>query len=313
MRVVCSLSFADRSTRSTRSRAATAAMLALACSLFATHASAQTDGATPCLQELNDQKAAAAQPEKEPEKPNWLSRNAGKVFGGIGAVGGAALGNALCKAGQRGGCVAIGAAGGALLGSKLGQMFSEADKKRYQEATYKVALTGRPQSLTLDTGCMVVESTSNESFENRQVELALGPDIATPDKLRAVAEPDVRPASTSLAPNPSAGQGKVKVAANVPSFVMGSTDSGRYLLLGREDVDQGFVGAGYVEAKGWTASPDSTPVPIASAGGTPRLVTIGVDVPCRQISSSIRVQASNKLETYPGKVCRLPNGVSEAS
>ncbi len=268
---------------------------------------------SPCLQELGKQKADAGAAEpKQAKAPSWFSRNAEKLMGGAGAVGGALLGKAACKDANRANCMSIGALGGALLGSQLGKALSEADKKRYQEATYKVALTGRPQSLTLEKGCMVVEATSSETFEDRQVELALGPGVALPQKLRSVAEPYVRKTPTTLGPAPTAAKGGANVAANVPSFVMGSTDSGKYLLLGREDADQGFVGAGYVDAQGWVASPDSTPAPMESAAGQPKIVKVGVEVPCRQISSSIRVEASNKTETYPGKVCRLPNGISES-
>lgn len=296
----------------------------LAAGLSAARANAQTAdtqgdstaASSPCLQELNDQKANAAKDDTKASKgPGWFSRNAGAILGGIGAVGGAVIGDAMCKKAppqQRLKCMALGGAGGALLGSTLGKLLSEAEKKRYQEATYKVALTGRPQSLTLEKGCMVVEPASDETFEERQVELAFGSSIATPQKLRSVAMPYVRPSSASVSADLASIKGVTKVDANVPSFVMGSTDSGKYLLLGREDPDQGFVGAGYVDAKGWVASPDSTPASIADTGGQPKLVNVGVEVSCRKISSSIRVEASNKTETYPGKVCRLPNGISES-
>ena len=274
-----------------------------------------TDGATtPCLQALNDQKSNPAKQE-EPKKPGWFSQNAQKLLGVAGAVGGGLAGNALCSKmapQQRAGCIAAGAVGGGLLGSQLGKMLSESDKKRYQEATYKVGLTGRPQSLTLDSGCMVVEPKSEEAFEQRQVDLALGPAVSTPQNLRAVAMPYVRPSSSTVSPAAGGGNGS-KVAPNVPTFVMGSTDSGKYLLLGREDPDQGYIGAGYVDAKGWVASPDSAPTSVASDSAQPKVVKVGVEVPCRQISSSIRVESSNKTETYPGKVCRMPNGISEAS
>ena len=285
--------------------------------LASEYANAQTTaGSTPCLQQLNDQKGSPAKEEPaKPEKPGWFSQNASKILGVVGAAGGAVVGKVLCDKlapQQRGGCMVAGGVGGALLGSQLGKMLSEADKKRYQETSYKVAITGRPQSVSLDNGCMVVEPTSAEAFEERQVDLAFGPSVATPQKLRAVAMPYVRPSSANVAAGPSAAKGTT-VAANVPSFVMGSTDSGRYLLLGREDPDQGFVGAGYVEANGWVASPDSAPTSMAGDGGQPKVVKVGVEVPCRQISSSIRVEASNKTETYAGKVCRLPNGISEAN
>jgi hypothetical protein len=43
------------------------------------------------------------------------------------------------------------------------------------------------------------------------------------------------------------------------------------------------------------------------------LITLGVEVPCLQISSSIRDENSNKTETFPGKTCRLPNGLAETT
>jgi len=295
-------------------RSLTAVMAVLA--LSATQAMAQgTDTASsPCLEQLNSQKAEAGKAETAPaKKPGWFSRNADKIIGGVGVLAGAALGDKLCKDTDHKNCRATGAVIGGVLGAKLGKMLSEADQKRYQEASYKVALTGRPQSLNLEKGCMVVEPASEETFEERQVEVALGAGVVAPQKLRSVAKPYVHPTAAKLAPGPSSGKGTVQVAANTPSFVMGSTDSGKYFLLGREDNDQGYVGAGYVDAKGWTASPDATPGTLAAATGQPTLVKLGVEVPCRQISSSIRVEASNKTETLTGKICRMPNGVPEST
>jgi hypothetical protein len=279
---------------------------------------AQSDnaGGSPCLDKLKTAgNAADADPsekkKKEPKEPSWFSKNAEKVLGTVGTVGGAVLGKSVCKKEDQAKCMALGALGGALLGSQLGKALSEADKKRYQEATYKVALTGRPQSLVTETGCVVVEPKSEELIEERQIELALGPGVTAPRKLRTIAEAYVRPTPVVVTAGPNATSG-TEVGANVPSFVMGSTNSGRYLLLGREDPNQGFVGAGYVKADGWVASPDSSPAQLQAASGEPQLVKIGVEVPCRKISSSIRVESSNKTETFPGKVCRLPNGISES-
>jgi hypothetical protein len=295
-------------------------LLLIAASIPASRVNAETSdasasaasGSSPCLQELTDQKAKAD--AKRSKVPGWLSRNARIVAGTLGAAGGVAIGSKLCKdesAQVRAQCRLYGGLGGALLGSKLGQMMSEAEQKRYQEAAYKVALTGRPQSLTLETGCVLVEAESEATFEERQFELALAGSVAPPQKLRAIATPHVRPSSANVSGTPTSGKSLSKVGANVPSFVMGSTDSGKWLLLGREDPEQNFVGAGYVDAKDWVAAPESTPAPIANAGGELKLVTVGVEVRCTQISSSIRVQASNKQETFPGKTCILPNGVAE--
>lgn len=285
--------------------------------LAAVSVCAQTGGSTttPCLQELAKQKTAVVAPEpKKPEAPGWLSQNAAKILSGAGALGGAVLGESLCKQKDRAGCMALGSLGGALLGSELGKALSEADKKRYQEATYKVALTGRPQSLAIETGCMVVEPASAEVFETREVEIALAPSVSAPDRLKSIAAPHVRQSAGAVMASPRT-ETVSQVPANVPSFVMGSTDSGKFLLLGREDADQGFVGSGYVESGGWVSSPDRTPQsPKVDAGtGRAKLVTVGTEVPCRQISSSIRSEASNKTETHAGKVCRLPNGISETS
>ncbi|MBT9489193.1 MAG: hypothetical protein IV093_16945 [Rubrivivax sp.] len=278
-------------------------------------ARAQEKAATPCLQELQKQKDGGnAGEKKKAEKPNWFSKNAEKIVGVLGAAGGAAIGKSVCKDKDEKKCMAIGAIAGGLLGSRLGKHLSESDQKRYQEATYTVALTGRPQSIALDSGCMVVEPVSAEVYEARQVELALAPGVSAPSELRSIGAPYVRTSSVKVAAGPRS-DGTGQLAANVPSFVMGSTDSGKYLLLGREDVAQGFVGAGYVEAKGWTVSPDSTPqpVPVTSGDGQPTLITVGAEVPCRKISSSIRDESSNKTETFPGKTCRLPNGVFETT
>jgi len=279
-----------------------------------TSAVGQNTASAPCLQELEKQKAGMKSAEKKPEAPGWFSQNAEKVLGGIGAVGGAWIGKALCKDSDRSTCMTLGALGGGLLGSTLGKELSESDKKRYHEATYKVALTGRPQSLALDSGCMVVEPVSTELWEKRQVELALAPGVSAPEQLRSIGVSHVRMSSVEVTAGPRA-EGVGTLAANVPSFVMGSIDSGKYLLLGREDVQQGFIGAGYVDANGWVASPDSSPQPatLKTSDGQPKLVMLGVEVPCRQISSSIRDEKSNKVETFPGKTCRLPNGISETS
>lgn len=279
-------------------------------------APASASAGSPCLQELARQKAEAEQGQATaPRRPNWLSRNAEKLAAVVGGAGGALAGRALCKDRtnpvERQQCMAMGALGGAFLGSKLGKMLSEADQRRYQEATYKVALTGRPQSLTLDTGCMVVEPASEEVFEERQVEIALAPDVAAPQRLRAVAKPHARQSPAAVALRP-AGQQMSRVGANTPLFVMGSTDAGKYLLVGREDPDQGFVAAGYVDAQGWVASPDSDPALIDGAAGQHRVIQVGAEVPCRQVSNSIRVEASNRTETHAAKVCRLPNGMSES-
>jgi hypothetical protein len=291
-------------------------LVAMTFSAAAVNAQAGETADSPCLKELNEHKAEAqSKPKKKKKEDNWFKKNAEAVLGTVGAAGGVVVGDRLCKDSstqKRSQCRALGGLGGALIGSKLGKMMSEAEKEKYQEATYKVALTGRPQSLTLEKGCLVVEPASEETFEDRQVELAFASNVAAPPKLRAVAIPYVRPAASNLSAEMAAKKGSPKVAANQPAFVMGSTDSGKWLLLGREDADQGFVAAGYVDAKGWVAVPDSTPAPPDNATGQPKLVTIGVEVPCRQISSSIRVEASNKQETFPARICRLPNGISES-
>jgi hypothetical protein len=304
---------------------AVAMSLLLTAGLAASAANAQSPDAagsaasdTPCLQDLKEEKVKAANAKAKPSKmPKWFRENAEIITGVVGGVGGVALGSKLCKnesAEVRAQCKFYGGLGGAFLGSKLGKMLTEAEQKKYQEAVYTVALTGRPQSLTLEKGCMLVEAESEATYEERQFDLALSPSVAVPQKLRAVGAPHVRSSAASISGSPAAGKGLAKVGANVPLFVMGSTEGGKWLLLGQDQNDpvHTYVGAGYVDAKDWAAAPGVTPSPIAGTGGEPKVVTLGVEVRCTQISNSMRVTANNKQETVSAKTCVLPDGVSDS-
>src|SRR5262249_14919811 len=64
-----------------------AATIALLASGLAT---AQNDAAnSPCLQKLSQQKAEPPAPEPKAKAPGWFSKNADKILGGAGALGGA--------------------------------------------------------------------------------------------------------------------------------------------------------------------------------------------------------------------------------
>jgi hypothetical protein len=301
------------------------ALLLIAAGLAAPRANAQSADAaggaasdTPCLQDLKEEKANKAKAKAKPSKmPKWLRENAEVITGAVGGIGGVTLGSKLCKnesSDVRAQCKFYGGLGGAFLGSKVGKMLTEAEQKKYQEAVYTVALTGRPQSLTLEKGCMLVEAESEATYEERQIELALASNIAAPQKLRAFGAPHVRSSAANVSGSPAAGKGLAKVGANVPLFVMGSTEGGKWLLLGQDQNDpvHNYVGAGYVDAKDWTATPGVTPSPIAAAAGEPKVVTVGVEVRCTQISNAMRVTDNNKQEMVSAKTCVFPDGVSDS-
>lgn len=268
-------------------------------------ASAET---SPCLQKLQEKKIAD---EAKPKK----KKNAG-LFGAIGgAILGGVIGSQLCKnerGGASAGCIAkYGAIGGAA-GFALGKLIEKSDERKVAEASYKAALTQRPVSIALKNGCALAEPKGEPVYEPREVQLAMLETVSPPaGTLRAIG--GFRQPAAAMPLNPSTAAARKPLSSlqpKTPAFVMGSADNGNWLLVARQDPEQGYVASGWARAAGWTeATPPAEEQTIS--GQTYKSASVKVEVPCSESTVTIRNEATNKQESPSVKSCIMPDGVPE--
>lgn len=264
---------------------------------------------TPCLQKLGEQR------EKDAAKPK--RKKEGGIFGAIaGAAGGFAMGQLVCrgKAGDdRLRCIAATTVGGGVLGNVLGRKLDAKAQKKVVEASYASAFSGQPTSLSLDTGCAMVETTVPVQFEARDVELAMEEGVAQPAGiLRAMGEPQRVATNAPIEARAVKSRKPLRqLPANSNAFVMGSVDQGKWLLIGSGSEDAGYVASGYAPAAGWSRQPNLA-VP-ATQVTTGKNVAVKAELPCWTSKVTIRSEgAKAQQDTVDTRLCRGPDGVTEA-
>lgn len=274
----------------------------------ATDVRAQTaEGETPCLQALRAEQAKAP--------PKKKKSNAGKF--GIGILGGtvgAIAGKFLCPEGNTG-CIVATAAAGGTLGAALGKKLDEKSEKKLTEASYAAALSGQPAAVSLTNGCAVADTVTPVQLENRDVVLAFAGGVARPtETLTTIAKWQAPGGTVAMSATPApAKKGGATLPAGKPAFVMGSVEDGRYLLVGREDAENGKAAAGYVPARGWTAreAPEN-PATQTAAAGQVETVTLKAAVPCWVTRTTLRSEGQKaQQDTTDIRYCRLPDGNTE--
>lgn len=263
---------------------------------------------SPCLQKLQEKKLVD---EAKPKK----KKKAGLFGAGGGAILGVVLGTQLCK-GKTGGdhtaCIAkFGAIGGAA-GFALGKLIEKSEERKVAEASYKAALTQRPVSIALKNGCAIAEPKGTPTYEPREVQLSLLEAVTPPSTtMRAIGGFQQPAAAVGLNPTTAVARKSLStLQPRNPAFVMGSVDNGKWLLVARQDPDQGYVASGWARGTGWTEAASPAEEPTIS-GSAYKSAQVKVEVPCSESTVTIRNEATNKQESPSVKSCIMPDGVPE--
>ncbi|MCG2839833.1 hypothetical protein L6Q21_02400 [Sandaracinobacter sp. RS1-74] len=274
----------------------------------ATDVRAQTaEAETPCLQALRAEQAKAP--------PKKKKSNTGKaVLGLLGGGAGTLIGKAVCGKGNTG-CIVAAAAAGGSLGVALGKKLDEKSEKKLTEASYAAALSGQPAAVSLTNGCAIADTVTPVELEDREVVLAFAGGVARPtETLTTIAKWQAPGGTVAMSATPApAKKGGATLPAGKPAFVMGSVADGRYLLVGREDAENGKAAAGYVPAKGWTAMEEpENPAAQTAAAGQVNTVTLKAAVPCWVTRTTLRSEGQKaQQDTTDIRYCRLPDGNTE--